>query len=138
MCVGGSPGLAPWSDEALTLTGRLFGIVANQSIDLIDTAVGPSHVWAALVPLYEAADLITQSTLDLAEPLACERLLPTGAPDGSPAPRAAGRPASVARLPWPLARYTVGDQRRHGSEVRHCSFDPTTAEPRSWIDVCNL
>lgn len=151
----------PWSEEVLTLTGRLYGIMANQSIDLIDMAIGPNHVRAALVAMYEAADLITQSTIELAESLACERYFQRKHPMDPLRPEPLVDPTSVARLPWRFARYAVEDACTHSitagdhlanthvrlaweinaateAEVRRCSFDPTVAEPKSWIDVGNL
>jgi hypothetical protein len=62
----------PWRNDVLQLAGLLFGALRNQSIDLIDTAIGPSHVRAALVALYEAVDLLLEGSIDLAESIACE------------------------------------------------------------------
>ena len=154
-------GLVPWREDALKLTGQLFGIMANQSIDLIDTAIGPSHVRAALVAMYEAADLITQSTMGLAESVACERYFQREHPMDPLRPEPLADPTSLARFPWRLARYAVEDACTHAitagdhlanthvrlaweinaateAEVKRCSFDPSAAEPRSWIDVGNL
>lgn len=154
-------GLVPWRDDALTLTGRLFGIMANQSIDLIDTAIGPSHVRAALVAMYEAADLITQSTMELAESLACERYFQREHPMDPLRLGPIADATSVARFPWRLARYAIEDACTHAitagdhlanthvrlawetnaateAEVKRCSFDPSREEPRSWIDAGNL
>jgi hypothetical protein len=153
--------LVPWREEALQITGRLFGIMANQSIDLIDTAIGPNHARAALVAMYEAADLITQATMEVAESIACERYFTRAHPMDPLRPEPLADPTSVARFPWRLARYAVEDACTHAitagdhltnthirlaweinaateAEVKRCSFDPAAAEPRSWIDVGNL
>jgi phosphopantetheinyl transferase len=51
-----------WRESVLRLNGQSFGTLDNQSIDLIDTAIGPNQVRAALVALYEAADLLVEGS----------------------------------------------------------------------------
>lgn len=151
----------PWRDDALQLTGRLFGALRNQSIDLIDTAIGPSHVRAALVALYEAADLLLQGSMDLAESSACEHYFQRAHPVDPLRDGLLEDADSVARFPWRLARYaveracthaiTAGDHLANAhvrlaweinaateAEVKKCSFDPAEAEPQSWITTSNL
>ena len=153
--------LVPWRESALQLTGRLFGTLRNQSIDLIDTAIGPNHVRSALVAMYEAADLLVEGSMEIAESLACERYFQREQPvdplRGGPLEDA----DSVARFPWRLSRYaienacihavTAGDHLANAhvrlaweinaateAEMKDCSFDPAEPETRSWITVTNL
>lgn len=65
----GRQALAPllWANDAFHLAGYVRASLDNQSIDLIDLAVGPGHARTALVTLYEGADVLLQAALELAE-----------------------------------------------------------------------
>jgi hypothetical protein len=151
----------PWRDDVLQLAGLLFGALRNQSIDLIDTAIGPSHVRAALVALHEAADLLLEGSIDLAESVACEQYFQRVKPVDPLRGGLLEDADSVARFPWRLARYAVEEACTHvitagdhlanthvrlaweinaatEAEMKKCSFDPAKAEPRSWITASDL
>ncbi len=152
----------PWRAEALRFAGQVFGSLRNQAVDLIDAAIGPNHVRAALVAVYEAADLIVQGSIELAESVACERFFQRETPRD---PLGEGEElsdgASRARFPWRMSRYaienacthivTAGDHMANAhirlaweinaatsSEVRACHFEPDQPEPKSWISTRDL
>ena len=54
----------PWHHELRRDAGLLAGLMRYQSIDLIDTSLGPGHARAALVALQEGADALFQATVD--------------------------------------------------------------------------
>jgi hypothetical protein len=151
----------PWRNDVLQLAGLLFGALRNQSIDLIDTAIGPSHVRAALVALYEAVDLLLEGSIDLAESIACEHYFQRATPVDPLRGGLLEDADSIARFPWRLARYATEAACTHGitagdhlanthvrlaweinaateAEVKKCSFDPAEGEPQSWITASNL
>ncbi|MGH8512616.1 MAG: hypothetical protein ACREV8_01440 [Gammaproteobacteria bacterium] len=62
----------PWQQEARNLAGLLAGTLRNQSVDVIDIAVGTVHARAALVALQEGADAAFQAAMQIAESKAAE------------------------------------------------------------------
>lgn len=64
----------PYHGEIRQLAGMIAGALRNQSIDLIDIAVGTPHARAAIVALQEAADATVQAALELADSVVCERV----------------------------------------------------------------
>jgi hypothetical protein len=65
----------PWHADLRRLAGFSAAVLRNQSVDLIDAAVGPGHARAALVALQEGTDTLFQATLELAESAAREQVL---------------------------------------------------------------
>src|SRR5690348_8391291 len=57
----------PWVADARRVAGLAFGIVRNDTADLIDLAVGTVHARAAVVSLQEAADGLFQVANDVVE-----------------------------------------------------------------------
>jgi len=151
----------PFRDDTLRLVGQLFGALKNQSIDLIDAALGPNHVRAAMVALYEAGDFLLEGCMELAESYACQSYFGRTAPIDPLRGGPLKDDESVARFPWRLARQmtenacthaiTAGDHLSNvhirlaweinaatETEVKICKFNPSDAEPRSWISVSDL
>lgn len=150
--------LVPWASEAFDLAGYLRASLDNQSVDLIDMAVGPGHARTALVALYEGADVLLQAALELAEawveqavftrltplnPLDHDEPLPD--PSRKRFPRRAARfgienaavkVASAAdhlvnahlRLAWEANAATL-------EEMQACRFDPDEETPSLWPSV---
>jgi hypothetical protein len=153
--------VVPWRDDILKLNGQIFGTLANQSIDLIDTAIGPSHVRPALVALYEAADLLVEGTIELSESVASEKYLHRTTPMDPLGLELLTEPLSIARIPWRFSRYAVESAGTHvitagdhlanchvrlaweanaaiDAEMKLCRFDPSEPEPKSWISAVDL
>lgn len=64
--------VVPWQQDARNLAGLLAGTLRNQSVDLIDTAVGTAHARAALVALQEGVDSAFQAAMQIADSAAAE------------------------------------------------------------------
>jgi hypothetical protein len=153
--------LLPWADRLALLTGRVRGSLDNQSIEVIDAALGPNHLRTALVTFHEA-HVVVQGAFELAESLVCQRLIPRlDARDPLKMEAVFPEPAQH-RLPLRIARYhlenaatksaTCGDHLANAhlrfaweanvasaDELRLCGFDPETLdEPKWWSDVNTL
>lgn len=143
------------------LSGRLLGILSNQSVELIDATLGPNHARAALVAMYEATDLLVETSIELAESVACELYFQHTTPMDPLDTGMLTEPLAIARIPWRFARYaleaaathvvTAGDHLANThvrlaweanacsrDEARSCRFDPGVTEPKSWISVVDL
>ncbi len=153
--------LLPWGPELRVFAGRVNGSLKNQSVDMIDAALGPNHVRAALVAAYEGTDLLLEAAIDLASSVACERYFKREIPIDPLGYKPLTNPEELARIPLRLARYavedaatrvvTAGDHLANThvrlaweanaatmDEVMACRFDPTEDEPKSWIGAIDL
>jgi hypothetical protein len=154
-------GLVPDRADARRLAGRIYGSLKNQSIDLIDAALGPNHARAALVAIYEGVDLLLEATIDLAESVARQLYFTRTVPTDPLGTEPLTNPEELAHIPWRFARYSVedaairvvsaGDHMANAhvrlaweanaatlAEVTACRFDPAAVEPKSWIDAIEL
>jgi len=145
-----------WSDRAFFLAGTIRGALDNQAVDLIEATLGPPHARAAIVALYEGADVLLQAAIDLADAVTVRSVLsrvdprdPLGADDSRL------NDPGKQRLPLRLARYSVenaatkvastGDHLVNAhlriawetnaasvQELIACGFDPTEETPLYW------
>jgi hypothetical protein len=143
------------------LNGRLLGILSNQSVEFIDATLGPNHARAALVAMYEATDLLVETSIELAESVACELYFQSTTPMDPLDTSVLTDALTISRIPWRFARYavegavthvvTAGDHLANAQvrfaweanacsrdEARSCKFDPEIPEPKSWISVGDL
>ncbi len=108
--------------------------------------------------MYEATDLLVETSIELAESVVCElyfqRTTPMDPLDTSQLTDA----LTISRIPWRFSRYAVESATSHvvtagdhlanahvrlaweanacsSNEARDCKFDPGLAEPKSWISV---
>jgi hypothetical protein len=100
----------PWGDAASHLAGLMRASLDNQSVDLIEATLGAPHARAAIVALYEGADVLLQSAIDLADALTARAVLaridphdPLGGDD------ARLNDPGKRRLPPRIARFRVED-----------------------------
>lgn len=150
--------VVPWGIQLHYLTGTARAALANQSIDLIDVALGPNHVRAGLVALYEGLDVLLEASIDLAESAVGEAVFDRLDPfdplrrnrEHLPGP-------GEKRFPFRVARYGVEDAAVRAAsagdhltnaylrlaweanaarldEVRACRFDPLR-RTSTWADV---
>jgi hypothetical protein len=153
--------VVPWRRDVHGLAGQVYSSLKNQAVDLIDTSLGPNHVRAAVVALFEAVDLILEATIDLAESVAREKYLARVTPLDPLGGDPLSSPEELARVPWRFAKFaledaatravTAGDHLANAhvrlaweanaatrTEVESCGFDPDGPEPDSWITVPKL
>jgi hypothetical protein len=144
------------------LAGFSAAVLRNQSVDLIDAAVGPGHARAALVALQEGTDTLFQATLELAESAAREQVLarvrpadPLGLGERIEPPESEqGMRVRLARtaleqsavlaisaldhLANAHVRFAWEANAATEEEARLCGFDPAEQEPRNWISLPRL
>jgi hypothetical protein len=155
-------GELPWHLRLRRHAGLLAGLMRNQSIDLIDTSLGPGHARAALVALQEGADALFQATVDLAESHVREHVLERVAPND---PLGLGEPLATPenpeRMRFRMTRIAVEDAAVRAvagtdhlvnahlrfaweanaatqAELAACGFDPTEPETLMWANVEGL
>jgi hypothetical protein len=146
----------PWGDAASRLAGWMRASLDNQSVDLIEATLGAPHARAAIVALYEGADVLLQSAIDLADALTARAVLaridphdPLGGDD------ARLNDPGKRRLPSRIARFRVEDAAvKAASAADHlvnahlsvawetnaatqpemivCGFDPSEETPAFW------
>jgi hypothetical protein len=153
--------LVPCSSDLRDLAGFVRGALVNRAVDLIDAALGPGHVRAALVALQEGIDVLLEATIDVVDSSVSEAVLarveladPLG--HGEP-PKEIDRP----RVPLRAARFAVEDAAVRAAsagdhlanaflrlaweanaagidEVRRCGFPPDHLLDPPWTGVAKV
>jgi hypothetical protein len=152
----------PWCAELRERAGYVLGVMREQSIDLIDVALGGGHARAALVALQEGVDAYLQASVELVESVLCEQVLARHFPAdplGRGEPLAANE--SRERVRFRFARSALEDatvkavsasdhlanahlrlaweaNSLSADEANLCGFDPSKPEPTTWASVPQL
>lgn len=143
------------------MTGRLFGVLRDQTVDFIDLA-SQGHGRAALVAMQEGVDSLFQATIDLAESALVEQVLTRETPmDPLGLGGELGATESAERLRLRLIRCALENAAARtvtgldhlvnshlrlawevnvvgADELRRCGFDPDKHDTESWSSIGNL
>lgn len=153
--------LIPWRHDIQTRASEIRATFANNGLSLIDAALGPNHLRAALVAIHEGMDFLLESSIDLADSVARERFFARVQPLDPLGEGPLTSAERIQRIPMRFAKYavedaairtvTAGDHFANAhirlaweanaascQEVQDCRFDPTKDEPRSWITITDL
>lgn len=151
--------LVPWYLRARLAAGRAFGLLRDQSADIIDIAVGTIHMRAALVAFQEGADALFQVALDVVESsIAADVLVRTDLRDplglgealhtGEYAERLRLRAVRIRTEDAAIRLAAAGNHLTNAflrlaweanaataEDVRTCGFDPDSNRFDNWADT---